>query len=546
MNVNILTVMSTIQMGVSGRIWQNGGADLDAFDANTRGRVVPNYSEVVSYVTTAIADKASTNDVQIAPVFSEWTILRAGVDVTAQVPQPVFSREQGEWWVGSSHISTDSTADGATGGAEVDLNLTWEAFVGSTYDTIRYTATRSFVGYALGSQTDKVLASTNLQTGVSAEVVTNIVHDIAQVPGNYAAVSNAAMSAMNTAAGLVNGSIAADKAITAESAEQSLTAETLTPANPSQKPRDAEEIFAQIDASTETNAALTVALTTRPTKAQIEAGWWSEWVCEPSDVELHWVGGGQTIGWLPLKNGVDVGAVKGNAESSILSWSSGQGESDFDITATRHRVAAPVPVKPADIGAQPLMTFDITPTAGSTNPVTSGGVKTALNSKANTNDVQLTPVYGEMPSGFSEWTVTPATYEGYPIIVRETPVGDVVVYTAVANGRSIDAIEGSYTALSVAWASYGITATRTAIYPIIGYTLGSQTDKVLSSTNSIPTKMSQLNNDVLSLAGETFDFSSNNALQEGVLNCLDKLGATITNPPSGFVKTNGVWRYVQP
>lgn len=35
-------------------------------------------------------------------------------------------------------------------------------------------------------------------------------------------------------------------------------------------------------------------------------------------------------------------------------------------------------------GKQDKLTFDSTPTASSTNPVTSGGVKTALNSKANT------------------------------------------------------------------------------------------------------------------------------------------------------------------
>lgn len=37
---------------------------------------------------------------------------------------------------------------------------------------------------------------------------------------------------------------------------------------------------------------------------------------------------------------------------------------------------------------QDALTFDSTPTAGSTNPVTSGGVKTALDSKANASDVQ--------------------------------------------------------------------------------------------------------------------------------------------------------------
>ena len=39
-------------------------------------------------------------------------------------------------------------------------------------------------------------------------------------------------------------------------------------------------------------------------------------------------------------------------------------------------------------GKQNILTFDSTPTSGSTNPVTSGGVKAALASKANASDVQ--------------------------------------------------------------------------------------------------------------------------------------------------------------
>ena len=38
----------------------------------------------------------------------------------------------------------------------------------------------------------------------------------------------------------------------------------------------------------------------------------------------------------------------------------------------------------ADLGIQPELTFDSTPTAGSSNPVTSGGVKTALDAKQDT------------------------------------------------------------------------------------------------------------------------------------------------------------------
>lgn len=130
----------------------------------------------------ALAGKASTNDVQLTPAYGEWTITRDGVDVTAQVPQPVFSQEQGEWWVGSSHISSDMTADGTKGGTENSTHLAWEAFADAFGDHIAsYSAVRVAVGYVLGAQADKVLASTNLQTGVSAATVTNVVDEVKEL-----------------------------------------------------------------------------------------------------------------------------------------------------------------------------------------------------------------------------------------------------------------------------------------------------------------------------------------------------------------------------
>lgn len=45
-------------------------------------------------------------------------------------------------------------------------------------------------------------------------------------------------------------------------------------------------------------------------------------------------------------------------------------------------------------GYQDKLTFDTTPTAGSTNPVTSGGVKTALDGKQNTLTFDSTPTAG--------------------------------------------------------------------------------------------------------------------------------------------------------
>ena len=83
-----------------------------------------------------------------------------------------------------------------------------------------------------------------------------------------------------------------------------------------------------------------------PTRTDIEAGWWSEWDVSPSDVELRWTDNPaeSIIGWSPYKNGVEWGSAKGDADSSSLSWAEGSEASEY-ITATRYRVAAPIPDK---------------------------------------------------------------------------------------------------------------------------------------------------------------------------------------------------------
>ena len=55
------------------------------------------------------------------------------------------------------------------------------------------------------------------------------------------------------------------------------------------------------------------------------------------------------------------------------------------INTTLASKANAADVQTALAGKQNTLTFDSTPTAGSTNPVTSGGVKAALNTKANAN-----------------------------------------------------------------------------------------------------------------------------------------------------------------
>lgn len=98
------------------------------------------------------------------------------------------------------------------------------------------------------------------------------------------------------------------------------------------------------------------------TEAKAEAGWWSEWTVlkngadvtaecpqpEYAPVDAVWscpvVFGGGT--WILAA------VVEGADDVTHLGWALGSSE----YTATRHRVAAPVPTTPEDIGAQPALT----------------------------------------------------------------------------------------------------------------------------------------------------------------------------------------------
>jgi len=107
------------------------------------------------------------------------------------------------------------------------------------------------------------------------------------------------------------------------------------------------------------------ALTNRPTKADMDKGWWSEWVCVPSLAEHHfqlkYANDEQFVGWFVSELGdseddfVMASGYKGSLDSTELSFSQSDwvtlNGASFAFTATRHRVAAPVPTRPEDIGA---------------------------------------------------------------------------------------------------------------------------------------------------------------------------------------------------
>ena len=125
----------------------------------------------------ALAGKASTNDVALTPVyggsgerFGDWVVDNSEVYVEWNVYNSC-------WFFVKYDTSEMPFAFRADEPDCYDVNATSIAY----HDEIDATATRTenpIIGYTLGSQTDKVLASTNLQTGVSESAVTNIVRDL--------------------------------------------------------------------------------------------------------------------------------------------------------------------------------------------------------------------------------------------------------------------------------------------------------------------------------------------------------------------------------
>ncbi|MCR5751579.1 MAG: hypothetical protein K6G91_06435 [Kiritimatiellae bacterium] len=126
----------------------------------------------------AAAAQAATNYTDSAtaltPVFSEWTIYRDGVDVTAQMQeQPhwvddswsegVFFR--GYWSVWCYHSADDVVNWDIVYDPHATIITAYSNDYWGGHHT--YTATRQFLGYTLGSQADKMLASTNSLSALS-------------------------------------------------------------------------------------------------------------------------------------------------------------------------------------------------------------------------------------------------------------------------------------------------------------------------------------------------------------------------------------------
>lgn len=198
------------------------------------------------------------------------------------------------------------------------------------------------------------------------------------------------------------------------------------------------------------NKVVTEAVDARPTKEQIDAGWWSEWTIdgyEPDDKELHvvWVDATDYLpaGWVIYGN-IAGCLPKGDRDSETVTWTTQDGDLDRDYTAVRHRVASPVPTKTSDL----------------TN-----------DSGFLTQHQRLTPVYSQTPT-FSEWVTEPAGY-------AESILFEDGLWCIPGNENANLPNAADINATSLVFDSTDkFTATRTRT-DVIGYTLGTQTTKPL-------------------------------------------------------------------
>ena len=213
------------------------------------------------------------------------------------------------------------------------------------------------------------------------------------------------------------------------------------------------------------NKVVTAALAARPTKAQIDAGWWSEWTFSGTAPQTGWsvVWVSDNIGWSLFDGDI---TVTSNYTAFPTGNQDGSERIVFDngVTAVRHRVAAPVPTKTSDL----------------TNDGSDG--EHPFISQNEVQHQQLTPVYSQTPT-FGEWsfsglpsgiTVTLFDYLGnnwWRIILSNGGHADV-------NGTANDTTIHISTEDWMEYGDYDVTATRERT-DIIGYTLGDQTTKPL-------------------------------------------------------------------
>lgn len=131
---------------------------------------------------------------------------------------------------------------------------------------------------------------------------------------------------------------------------------------------------ADLSAVNAATAAINEALSDRPTKSQVEAGWWSEWTIMRGNVDVTNAVVAPTYeepvegfspGWnvseshISTDLGYDVHA-DGSETAKNITWEAIDPNTQNIVrySATRHRVAAPVPVNASDLSAADLSTVN--------------------------------------------------------------------------------------------------------------------------------------------------------------------------------------------
>ena len=334
---------------------------------------------------------------------------------------------------------------------------------------------------------------------------------------------------------------------------------------------DVYDEYMWIAAKWEKIGSTVVDLSNYPTKSEVDAGWWSEWELFPSIPGAktfyanyaydHWNVWFESFPGDYDTRPPDAQDYNSPEDATSLSFS----VSSVQYTATRHRVAAPVPTKPGDIGAQPAGNY-------------------------LTQHQQLTPVYSDGSDSdiIQGWKCTPhigwEPGDGLVSVVwvpyEDNPGGIWEVSFNYYGSKYTRTVYSDADALELLFDFDGSDFTLTrGNYPVTGYVLGTQTDKPLqpkgdyalkSELPSVPVQSVNgktgavvltgedirwqngggtiaseitLSNSLISilratkvstgaLAGQSFDFAAMSGMYYAVKALVGALGGTVTNFPN--------------
>ena len=401
-------------------------------------------------------------------------------------------------------------------------------------------------------------------------ITTTLEYEDARETLTRAAVSNdlaqAVTSATNTLAqALADGSIEV-RAASARFADEAGVAGMAYSANGlygENSERTADEIFTSIDASASTNDVMLTPMCGGNGKR------FSEWALEPelSDVSVMWATSpwAGSVGWFLWsdadENFLSISA-KGNEYSTNLSWTRGEDETDYDVTATRtenpiigytlgSQTGKPLQPQgdyaPATNIAKSALASDVQASLGKadtalqTAPVTSVNNKTGAVS-LSASDVGAVPTAGGTMTG--QLTVPMlAVGRFYQVITATEDLDGAYVeicgrwFFENFSGSRITCRDGMETK-SVAFlsdipsiaglaplASPAFTGTPTAPTPASG-----DNSTKVATTAFVKTAISGIS--VTPLSGQTFNFATTQGVMDALKTVIETLGGTVTNAPS--------------